>query len=336
MTKKVRLEDIALEAGVSIATVSRALADNPAVNDDTKRRIWQLARERGYRVRGLPVTFRNTARATLGVIIPKPQGRDGWLLDPFFQALLGGVGEAARAQSCDVLVSHADPKNYDDLSRLMDATRGDGLIFLGQSFLHERLNRLVGHATKFIVWGGQLPGQLYPSVGSDNQRGGRRAAEHLIRLGRERIAFFGDTDAPEIKQRFDGYRSALAAAGLDFDPDLVFPAHFEVESAASSMQSLLNRRTPFDAAVCSSDLIAIGAIKALRQHGLSVPGDVALVGYDDIELARFIEPPLTTIRQDLALAGRLMVMKLLDADTPDDVHGERLPTSLIQRESCGA
>ena len=336
MSKKVRLEDIAEAAGVSIATVSRALADNPAVNDDTKRRIWQLAREHGYRVRGLPVSFRNTARATLSVIIPKPQGRDGWLLDPFFQELLGGVGEAARAQSCDLLVSHADPKNYDDLSRLMDATRGDGLIFLGQSFLHERLNRLVGHTTKFIVWGGQLPGQLYPSVGSDNRRGGRKATEHLIRLGRTRIAFFGDTDAPEIKQRFDGYRAALVDAGLEFDPALVFSAHFEVESAASSMQSLLNRGVPFDAAVCSSDLIAIGAIRALRQHGVSVPGDVAIVGYDDIELARFIDPPLTTIRQDLALAGRLMVMKLLDAEAPEDVRGERLPTALIQRESCGA
>ena len=336
MSKKVRLEDIARDAGVSIATVSRALADNPAVNSGTKRRIWDLARHKGYQVRGLPITARSTARATLSVIIPKPQGRDGWLRDPFFQELLGGIGEAAQSQSCDYLVSHADPKNYDDLSRLMDSTRGEGLIFLGQSFLHERLNRLVGHPTKFIVWGGQLPGQLYPSVGSDNQRGGRNACAHLIRLGRRRIAFFGDTDAPEIRQRFEGYKTALTRADVPFDPELVFPAHFEIESAASSVQALIHRGTAFDAAVCSSDLIAIGVIRALRQAGRRVPDDVAVVGYDDIQLARYIDPPLTTVGQDLTLAGRLIVMKLLDAETPADVRGERLPTALIQRESCGA
>ena len=336
MSKKVRLEDIAQDAGVSIATVSRALADNPAVNDLTKQRIWELAREKGYRMRGLPITARSTARTTLSVIIPKPQGRDGWLRDPFFQELLGGIGEAAQAQSCDYLVSHADPQSYDDLSRLMDSTRGEGLIFLGQSFLHERLNRLVGHLTKFVVWGGQLPGQLYPSVGSDNFKGGRAATAHLLRLGRTRIAFFGDTDAPEIRQRMEGYRAALEAAGLAFDPDLVFPAHFEIESAASSMHALINRGTAFDAAFCSSDLIAIGAIRALRQTGRRVPGDVAVVGYDNIQLARYIDPPLTTVGQDLGLAGRLMVMKLLNAETPSDVRGERLPTALIQRESCGA
>ena len=336
MTKKVRLEDIAKEAGVSIATVSRALSDNPAVNDGTKRRIWDLARAQGYNMRALPISARSAAKATLSVIIPKPQGRDGWLLDPFFQELLGGIGEAARSLQCDYIVSHADPQNYDDLSRLMDSTRCEGIIFLGQSFLHERLNRLVGHPMKFIVWGGQLPGQDYVSVGSDNLRGGRKAAAHLARLGRKRIAFFGDTDAPEIKQRFDGYRAALEQAGLAFDPDLVFPAHFEIESAANSMHALISRGTAFDAAVCSSDLIAIGAIRALRQHGLSVPGDVAIVGYDDIQLARYIEPPLTTIGQDLPLAGRLMVMKLLNAETPADMQSERLPTALIQRESCGA
>ena len=336
MTKKVRLEDIAREAGVSIATVSRALSDNPAVNDTTKRRIWDVARRQGYHLRGVPNLGRGAARATLSIIIPKPQAREGWRLDPFFQQLLGGIGEAARMQDCDLLVSHADPKNYDDLSRLLDHARSDGLIVLGQSALHERLNRVVGHPTPFIVWGGELDGQLYPSVGSDNRRGGKRATQHLIRLGRERIAFFGDTDAPEIGQRFEGYRDALRAGGLEFDPALVFPAHFEIESASSSMQSLLNRGTPFDAAVCSSDLIAIGAIRALQRAGLRVPEDVAVVGYDDIHLARYIDPPLTTIGQDLALAGRLMVMKLLDAERPEDVRGERLPTTLIQRESCGA
>lgn len=336
MVKKVRLDDIAKEAGVSIATVSRALADNPVVNDETKRRIWELARTQGYNMRALPVNSGWAAKATISIIVPKPQGREGWLLDPFFQELLGGIGQATRSLQCDYLVSHADPQNYDDLSRLMDGSRSEGIIFLGQSFLHERLNRLVGHPMKFIVWGGELPDQDYCSIGSDNVNGGRKSTAHLARLGRRRIAFFGNTNAPEIKQRLEGYLTALDEAGLSFDPSLVFPAHFEIESAANSMHALIRRGTKFDAAVCSSDLIAIGVIRALRQHGRSVPEDIAVVGYDDIQLARYINPPLTTIGQDLSLAGRLMVMKLLNAETPADMQSERLPTELIQRESCGA
>ena len=336
MSKKVRLEDLANIAGVSIATVSRALSDHPAVSTSTKRRIWDIARTEGYALRTLSPSAQSQAEATLSIVIPKPQGRDGWLLDPFFQELLGGIGEAARSLRCDYIVSHADPQNYDDLSRLMDRSRSEGIIFLGQSFLHERLNRLVGHPMKFIVWGGQLPGQDYCSVGSDNPKGGERATAHLARLGRQRIAFFGDTDAPEIHQRYQGYLRALERFDLAPDPDLVFPAHFEIESAANSMQALLSRGLEFDSVVCSSDLIAIGVIGALRQRGISVPDDVSVVGYDDIQLARYTQPPLTTIGQDLALAGRLMVMKLLDADTPADMQSERLPTNLIQRESCGA
>lgn len=335
MTKKVRLEDIAEEAGVSIATVSRALSDNPAVSDRTKRRIWDIARRQGYNIRSQP-SGGSSPEKLLSVIVPKPQGRDGWMLDPFFQGLLGGIGEAARSLSCDYVVSHADPQNYDDLSRLLDRSHASGVIFLGQSFLHERLNRLVGHPMNFIVWGGQLAGQDYASVGSDNTRGGEMATAHLARLGRQKIAFFGDTDAPEIKQRYQGYRRALERFGLSPDPDLVFPAHFEIESAANSTHSLIARGKAFDAVVCASDLIAIGVIRALRQQGLSVPKDVSVVGYDDIQLARYIEPPLTTIGQDLILAGRLLVMKLLNADGPDDLRSERLPTELIQRESCGA
>ncbi|GLQ21760.1 LacI family DNA-binding transcriptional regulator [Algimonas porphyrae] len=335
MAKKVRLEDIAQEAGVSIATVSRALSDNPAVSDKTKRRIWDLARRQGYNIRSQLGSGANVANR-LSVIIPKPQGRNGWMLDPFFQGLLGGIGEAARSLRCDYVVSHADPQNYDDLSRLLDNSRASGIIFLGQSFLHERLNRLVGHPMKFIVWGGQLPDQSYASVGSDNLRGGEMAAAHLARLGRTRIAFFGDTDAPEINQRYQGYRRALERFGISPDPDLVFPAHFEIESAANSTHALISRGTAFDAVVCASDLIAIGVIRALREQGRSVPQDVSVVGYDDIQLARYIEPPLTTIGQDLTLAGRLLVMKLLNADEPGDLRSERLPTELIQRESCGA
>ena len=167
-------------------------------------------------------------------------------------------------------------------------------------------------------------------------RGGEMATAHLARLGRRRIAFFGDTDAPEIAQRYQGYRRALERFDLEVDPDLAFPAHFEIESAANSTHSLIARGRSFDAVFCASDLIAIGVIRALQEEGMNVPRDVSVIGYDDIHFARYINPPLTTIGQDLILAGRLLVMKLLNASDPSDIRSERLPTELIQRESCGA
>lgn len=336
MVKSVRLEDLATSAGVSIATVSRALNDSPAVNEQTKRRIWKLAREQGYGFRPNMPSALDRAVATISIVIPRPQGREGWLQDPFFLELLGGIGEAAREIKCDFLVSHAIPQSYDDLSKLIATNRSDGVIFLGQSFLHDRLNRLAEHENRFIVWGGQLPGQRYPSVGTDNIRGGRRATAHLARLGRKRIAFFGDTDAPEIGQRFDGYKQALEQAGLEFDPDLVSAAHFEIESAETAVDALLSQGVKFDAVFGSSDTIALGAIRGLMNRGMSVPEDVAVIGYDDIQLARYSRPGLTTIRQDLSRAGRLMVSKLINSAGGGEMTSERLPTDVIVRESCGA
>jgi DNA-binding LacI/PurR family transcriptional regulator len=336
VTKKIRLEDLARIAGVSIATVSRALNDSPAVNEQTKREIWKLARDNGYNLRPTMPTSLDRPMATISIVIPPPQGREGWLLDSFFQELIGAVGEAARERKCDLLISHASPQNYDDLSRLVDLNQSEGVIILGQSYLHERLNRLVGHSTRFVVWGGELPGQHYCSVGTDNVRGGRRATAHLARLGRKRIAFFGDSEAPEIGQRYDGYREALEQAGLSFDPNLVSPAHFKLESAEAAVDALISSRTKFDAIFASSDMIALGAIRALQRQGVSVPEDVSVVGYDDVQLARYSRPALTTIRQDLSKAGSLMVAKLLNATNPQDMMSERLPTDLIMRESCGA
>ncbi|PHS21781.1 MAG: LacI family transcriptional regulator [Robiginitomaculum sp.] len=331
-----RLEDLARIAEVSVATVSRALNDSPLVNLETKRRVWRIAQEHNYHFRPSMPTELSSALATIVVVIPRPQGRMGKISDPFFQELLGGIAEAARGSGCDVLLSHMDPTNLDQLTSLMTAHRADGVIFLGQSFLHERFNRLAENERRFVVWGGSLPGQKYCSVGSDNAHGGARATSHLIRLGRKRIAFFGDTRAPEVMQRYQGYQQAHADANLAIDPGLVLPAHFEIESAEASVDALLSRGVSFDGIFAASDLIGLGAIRALMRAGRSVPGDVSVVGYDDVHLAAYSRPSLTTISQNMKKAGRLMVSKLLKASPNDVLQSEFLPTDLIVRESCGS
>ncbi len=330
-----RLEDLATLAGVSIATISRALNDSPAINIATKQRVWKLAREHNYPFRRYMPAGPIGARATIAIVVPKPQSREGQLDDPFFLELFAGVGEAARERGCDVIVSHVSPSTYEDLATLMTTSRAAGVIFLGQSTLHREFNQLAQTESAFVVWGAQLPDQAYCSVGSDNVEGGRRATAHLARLGRRHIVFLGDTEAPEAGQRLQGYYDALRQAGVAVDPALVVPSHFEVESAEAAVDALIARDAPFDGIVAVSDLVALGAIRALTRAGRQVSRDVSVVGYDDVPFARYSTPALTTVSQNTARAGRLLVTKLLAASGNDEIRSERIATDLIVRESCG-
>ncbi|MCI4643165.1 MAG: LacI family DNA-binding transcriptional regulator [Hyphomonadaceae bacterium] len=333
--RNVRLEDLAKQAGVSISTVSRALNDSPAVNRRTKQAIWKLARELDYPFRRYMPTGPIGADATIAVVVPVPQARDAHIHDPFFFELLSGIGDAARERGCDVLISHTTPTSYDDLAYAMSTSRANGVIFIGQSSLHREFNRLAEAEDRFVVWGAELPEQSYCSVGSDNVQGGRRATSHLARLGRKQIAFLGDTIAPEAMQRFRGYQEALERHGLEQNPQLAVPAHFEVESAEASVQSMIESGLEFDGIAAASDLIALGAVRALHKAGRSVPGDVSVVGYDNVPFSRYSSPALTTVSQDVGTAGRILVSKILDSSGAIS-RSERTSTDLIVRQSCGA
>lgn len=328
-----RLEDIALLAGVSISTASRALNDHPGISSRTKQRIWSLAREHDYPFRRHLPSGPIGADASLVIVTPHLRGRPLPLSHPFFLEMMASIGEEARNRDCDFTVSHTTPTNFEDLVIATTTSRATGVIFLGQSMLHAELNRLADTGARFVVWGAQMPKQKYCSVGSDNLSGGRRATSHLVRLGKRRIVFLGTTD-PEAMLRRRGYREALEDSGIAWDPELVVEVDFEMEPAENAIARLLRRNFDFDAIFASSDLIALGAIRALRQAGKKVPEDVSVVGYDDMLLARLSTPTLTTIRQDTSEAGRIMVDRVLDPVA--DNEPILLPTELIVRESCGA
>lgn len=331
-----RLEDLAKMAGVSISTASRALNDSPAVNVRTKQKIWKLARELDYPFRAYMPAGPIGANATISIVVPRPQSRDGRMADPFFFELLAGIGDAARERGCDILLSYIAPSSYEELATAMSTSRSDGVIFLGQSTLHEAFNRLADVEDRFVVWGAALPEQAYCSVGSDNFAGGRRATSHLARLGRKRIIFLGDAEAPEMALRLRGYREGLELSGLAYDDQLIVPSHFQVASARAVVETLIAEKADFDAIFAASDLIALGAIQAIRRAGLSVPEDVAVVGYDNVPFGVYAEVPLTTIDQDTAKAGRMLVSKLLDSSGQRGPDLDRIPAELIIRASCGA
>ncbi|RME62650.1 MAG: LacI family DNA-binding transcriptional regulator, partial [Alphaproteobacteria bacterium] len=201
-TPPYRLEDLAALAGVSIATVSRALNNSDLVSPRTKARILEIARSSKYAGRLKSKIYAEEPFKTISVIIPPPQGRDSHLSDSFLLDLMGGVSDAMRERNCDLLLSHLTVVEQGSAAALVASGRADGLIVLGQSTLHEQLNALAHDGVPFVVWGAQLPGQKYCSVGSDNRQGGMRATSHLIRLGRQRIGFVGDIDAPEAQLRY--------------------------------------------------------------------------------------------------------------------------------------
>jgi len=256
------LEDIAREAGVSISTVSRALNDSPSVKRRTKQQIWQIARAHDYEFRASMPSGPIGADATIAVVVPAPQARDSRVADPFFLELLAGIAEAARERNADLLISHLSPRASGDLDYAMSTSRATGVIFIGQSSLHHEFNTLAARDNRFVVWGAEFPDAQYCVIGSDNVAGGRRATAHLERLGRRRILFLGDTEAPEAEQRFRGYRQALEQAGLALDDGLLLPAQFEVHSAEAAVRSAIARGLRFDAVFAASDLIARGYDKA--------------------------------------------------------------------------
>ena len=330
--------DIAYRAGVSQSTVSRALRGDPNVNEDTRRRIEVIARELKYKVDKSASNLRSQHSNTIAVLFFEDPSPDPSLINPFFLAMVGSITRACAKRSYDLLISFQ--KFAQDWNEDYEGSgKADGLILLGYGdFLtyRERLRKLAEQGTRFVCWGGAAQtDQPGVSVGTDNYQGGRDATDHLIGLGRRRIAFLGDGSShyPEFAERCRGYRDALAAEGLAPLDALQVDAISSEQSGADAARELIERHKRFDGIVAASDLIAIGALHAVQEAGLDVPHDVSIVGYDDLPAASLVNPPLTTVAQDTWLAGEKLVDSLLRL-----VHGEPaeslvLPTKLIVRRS---
>ncbi len=265
-----------------------------------------------------------------------PYGRDGRqsLSDPFFLAMLGSIANALTDHGMQMLLSRVDEDQLDSVSQIFASNRAVGVIIVGQWHNHQLLNKLAVRNLPVVVWGAQLANQLYRSVGSDNLSGGFQATKHLIETGRRRIAFFGDIGLPEVAQRYEGYLSAHTQAGLRAVPALTVSMPFVASQAQVAVADFLDRKKiQFDAVFAASDVLAMTAISALGKRARRVPEDVAVVGYDDIELAAHLHPTLTTVRQSVELAGEALVstlMKLLAGEAASSVN---LPTLLQVRES---
>lgn len=331
-----RMSDIASLAGVAKSTVSRALADSDQVSESTKARIRDIARQHNYRLNLTARDLRNRQTRTIKVMVPIGTAGVPHFTDPFVMDLLASIADALSDRDYNMLLSKVALSSQ-DLTRDAFVTRSEeGIIVIGQRRFHDELNDIAESEHPLVVWGAQFPDQKYVSVGSDNIGGARAAVRHLIRLGRERIAFFGDVNMAEPSLRHEGYRIELERAGIPYDPSLVFPTQYDRLSAYNEMNRRIEAGINFDAVFGTSDVVAMSTIAALHEHGVSVPNDVSVVGYDDITLASYYSPALTTVRQDIMSSGAVLVDKVLRLAAGEKVNPRIMPTELIVRKSCGA
>lgn len=332
--------DIAELAGVSQSTVSRALRNSAAVSESTRLKVTNAAQLLNYRVDIAARNLRAQCTRTIALLLRDDTDTSARPINPFFLDLIGHVTMAAARRGYDVILSFQQYSN-DWRADYTERGRADGIIFLGYGdFLSyaQRIARLDDAGAPYITWGPVLAGQPGHFIGCNNEAGGEAAAAHLLGLGRRRIAFLGDAtpNSPEFRARWRGYLRAHDLADAAADPELWAEAQSCEEDGRKAMALLLARGLAFDGVFAASDLIAIGALRALREAGRSVPDDVGVVGFDDIYVAPLIDPPLTTVRQDAALAAEGLVDTLLRLIEGEEVSSWQVPPRLIVRRSCGA
>jgi len=336
---KITSFDIAHRAGVSQATVSRALRDSPLVNQETRNKVKRIAHELNYQVDRAAAGLRSQQSHTLAILLFEDPTTDDSQINPFFLSMLGNITRVAARHNYDVLVSFQQLSN-DWHIKYQLSNRADGIILLGYGDylgFADKLDKLISANACFVVWGATGPELMDRTIGCDNVSGAFLATSHLLRLGRKRIAFFGgiSDNCPELKQRYNGYCKALKNVGIAVDPGLQIDTDFQETSGFLATDDLLKSGKTFDAIFAASDLLAIGAIKRLRAAGVRVPIDVSVVGFDDIPAASYFNPSLTTVQQDTVAASEHLVNQVIRMIKGEKPEPQLLQPRLIVRASCG-
>ncbi len=335
--------DIAYRAGVSQSTVSRALRDSHLVSKATRDHIKAIAKELNYKIDKNARNLRTQSTDTLALVIFEDNGTSDHI-NPFFMAMISSIIRATAKRNYDLLVSFHQ-LHEDFRGDYEDSKRADGIIFLGYGdFLnYQRMAKdLINSGTHFLTWGASMPGQQGITISCDNLKGGLLATEQLLKHVRKNIAFLGDISehAPEFRERYRGYCRALSLAGMIINPKLQLKVDdSNADQGYEACRKLLRSRIKFDAIFAATDLIAMGAIKALYEAGLRIPEDVAIVGFDDIQAGLYTSPALTTVKQNAELAGEqltdMLVGMIHQKEGEPRVASRVIEPELVVRHSCG-
>jgi DNA-binding LacI/PurR family transcriptional regulator len=319
------MEDLATLAGVSTITVSRALRDSPLVTAQTREKIRRIADEQGYRLNISARNLRMRRSYSVAVVVEMTPVKGRPMSDPYPLELLGGITQELTTAGYSVVLTS---KQLLDTAPVQGA---DGLILLGQGSHGEAVKVLQKAGLPLVVWGAPEAGSTYVVVGSDNRTGGASVAARFIEQGRKRLIFLGDVDHAEVQERCAGFIEALGGQGA---VRIVRPKAFTFESGFDSLSEVLKEADHgVDGVFAASDLLAMGAIRALTESNLRVPEDVSVIGYDDTPGAASFVPPLTSVHQYLRDGGVLLARKMLGMINGESVTSEMLPTTLICRQT---
>jgi LacI family transcriptional regulator len=328
------IKDVAREAGVSIATVSRVFNDSELVSEETRDNVRAVAERMNYWPNGLARSLTTSKTHAIGVLLPDLHGE-------FFSEVIRGVDLAARREGLHVLVS----SSHSDTAALLAALRSmrgriDGLVVMAPDVDAPEAIRACGSDCPIVLLD---PGQELEdldTIAIANFDGAHAMIEHLIRLGHRRIATItGPGRNIDARQRLAGYRAALRDHQIDSDPALEIAGDFTEPSGYEAVGELLRLSPRPSAVFVGNDHMAVGVLGALSDAGVSVPGEMAVTGFDDIPLARYLTPPLTTVHADAFQLGERAMHRLLQRGSsarPGDRVHELLPTTLVVRSSCGA
>ncbi|GAA0614660.1 LacI family DNA-binding transcriptional regulator [Streptomyces crystallinus] len=329
------LEEVAARAGVGRGTVSRVINGSPRVSDRTRAAVEAAVAELGYVPNRAARALAANRTDAIALVVPETETR--FFAEPYFSEVVRGVGQALAETEMQLLLTLVgSDRERRRLAQYLMGHRVDGVLLVGvhaDDPLPELLEQL---DMPVVISGPRSEEEPLASVDSDNFAGARAAVAHLVARGRRSIATItGPLDVYGARRRLDGYRAALAEAGLPAAAQLISPADFTEEGGRRAMADLLARAPEVDAVFAASDVMASGARQVLREHGRRVPEDVSLIGFDDSAIARHMDPPLTSVRQPIEEMGRAMAQLLLSQIAAPEPSRPRLvlPTELVVRAS---
>lgn len=327
----VTIKDIARIAGVSHSTVSRALKDNPAISLKTTRRIQDLAQEMGYVPNSVAQNLLTQQTKTIGVVVTT-------IADPFVTDVVEGVEQVAQEAGYSIFLSmsHNNPKQEIAVVETFQRRRVDAVVVISSrvgALYNQQLNKM---QVPVVLVNNEEEGQYIHSVSADDIQGAQKAVEHLIGLGHLRIAYLElitHRNNKSNRRRRQGYEQALQQAGLALDLDLLATAEVkdDVVKGDAALAALMQAKAT--AVFCYSDLTAIGLLASCWQQGVQVPDDISVVGFDDLDAAKYATPTLTTIHQPRQQLGRLAMEMTLDLMNSKETHNRRLTCDLVVRQS---
>ncbi len=330
----VTIKDVAKLAGVSTATVSRALAEPDKVAPRTRKRVEKAIKKTGYTTNSLASNFRRRRTRTLVVLVPD-------IANPFFSSIIQGIEDVALRQGYRILLgdTQQDREREKAYSALVSQRQADGIICLGMNipFEYDHRRKSVDPAWPPFAMACEYDGVIpVPTVAIDNRAAAREAVDHLLELGHRDIAVInGPADSPLCRDRKEGFRDALDSAGIMSGSRPVVSGDFSLASGYQAARKLLARNKPPSALFCANDEMAIGAMKAAREQGFDIPHHLSVVGFDDISFASYCYPPLTTVYQPRSLIGERVMQVMLDILNGNPPSQSRiiLPHELVLRES---